>query len=283
MKKFISTLLAISCTASLCFSTTYATETAEDTLLYGNYLSYRTVDDINNEAYRNYVDSLGEKIAYEEEFVAYLNKAYTLTEDCAITHVYNAVGNEYVTGVNNRRYFVESIIPGTNKKARKFEEITFYWGTSDEDEYAYGFLNYDDIFGGDYVANEINAYLEEKNLNAHVVTVEKGGSPAKKVVHYDDTSEENIVATFLAINEKFGAEVIAYPNAMEFADIFYDDSILVGDANGDDELNVRDCAFIASKLADNDTESISKTADYNTDGRIDVRDAAAIAKSLAQA
>ena len=262
------------------FAPVTATNEASTAVTTASETTEKTYD-INNEAYRNYVDSLGEKIAYEEEFVAYLNKAYTLTEDERYTHVYNAAGNENVKGINNRLYIVETIVPGTNEKARQFEKFHFYWGTSDEDEYAYGFLNYDDIFGGDYIANEINTYLEEKKLNARVVTVEKGGSPAKKVVHYDDTSEENVVATFLAINEKFGAKVCAYSTEMENLEIFYDDSILVGDADGDNELTVRDCSFIARKIAEGKATDIPNSADFNGDGEVNVRDAAAIATHLA--
>ena len=55
----------------------------------------------------------------------------------------------------------------------------------------------------------------------------------------------------------------------------------IGDANGDGELNVRDCAFIASMLAQGKAKLLSKEADFNGDGQVNVRDAAAIAKFLA--
>lgn len=57
--------------------------------------------------------------------------------------------------------------------------------------------------------------------------------------------------------------------------------IVIGDANGDNELNVRDCAFIASLLSQGKETEISDIADFNEDGMINVRDAAAIAGSLA--
>jgi len=56
---------------------------------------------------------------------------------------------------------------------------------------------------------------------------------------------------------------------------------ITGDANGDNEVDVRDCAFIASKLADGISDELSEIADYNDDGKVNVRDAAAIAKHLA--
>lgn len=58
-------------------------------------------------------------------------------------------------------------------------------------------------------------------------------------------------------------------------------SNIAGDANGDGIINVRDCAFIASKLAKGQGNSISMTADFNGDKKVDVRDAAAIARFLA--
>lgn len=55
----------------------------------------------------------------------------------------------------------------------------------------------------------------------------------------------------------------------------------VGDANGDNKLNVRDAAFIAAKLALGKSDELPECADFNGDGKINVRDAAAIAKFLA--
>ncbi len=58
--------------------------------------------------------------------------------------------------------------------------------------------------------------------------------------------------------------------------------IVLGDADGNNELNVRDCAAIASALASGKGEELPGTADYNRDGKKDVRDAAAISKDLAR-
>jgi len=244
-----------------------------------------SVYDIDNEAYRQKVDSLGEKIAYEEEFVAYLNKKRESLsdidiEDRAVTHVYNAY--DYTSdnrAVNTRLYYVESIVPNTDKKARKFEKLHFYWGGSDFDEYSYPFLNWDAVYSI-FSAEEINAFLEEENYKARIV---KDSDGRFNVVHYDDTSEENIVSTFLALNKKFKAELRAYPPNMEDIDIFYDLTLL-GDANGDNELNVSDCAFIARALAKRETIDIAlnPAADYNNDGKVTVSDAATIARELAK-
>ncbi len=56
---------------------------------------------------------------------------------------------------------------------------------------------------------------------------------------------------------------------------------IVGDANNDGKVNVRDAAYIASALAKNETSALTISADFNEDGKINVRDAAAIAKYLA--
>lgn len=55
-----------------------------------------------------------------------------------------------------------------------------------------------------------------------------------------------------------------------------------GDINGDKKLDVRDCAFIASKLAQGKIAELTEEADFNGDGKADVRDAAAIAAYLAK-
>ncbi len=59
-------------------------------------------------------------------------------------------------------------------------------------------------------------------------------------------------------------------------------SVVTGDADEDNELTVRDCAYIASMLASGTGDKLPKTADFNGDGIVNVRDAASIAKKLAE-
>lgn len=59
-------------------------------------------------------------------------------------------------------------------------------------------------------------------------------------------------------------------------------AILLGDANLDGKVNVRDAAFIASKLAKAEGDDLTIEADFNEDGKTNVRDAAAIATALAK-
>lgn len=71
-------------------------------------------------------------------------------------------------------------------------------------------------------------------------------------------------------------------NLIEYIYLDYPVPIL-GDADENRVVNVRDCAFIASKCAKNEAESLSKYyADFNEDGSVNVRDAAAIASDLAK-
>lgn len=57
---------------------------------------------------------------------------------------------------------------------------------------------------------------------------------------------------------------------------------MLGDANGDGIVNVRDAAYIATMLAKGKEDSLPEEADYNGDGQKNVRDAAAIATALAK-
>lgn len=54
-----------------------------------------------------------------------------------------------------------------------------------------------------------------------------------------------------------------------------------GDANADGKVNVRDAAFIASKIAKGQGNELPDNADFNSDSKVNVRDAAAIAVFVA--
>ena len=56
---------------------------------------------------------------------------------------------------------------------------------------------------------------------------------------------------------------------------------ILGDVNSDSKVNVRDCAFIVRKLAEDKADELSpETVDYNKDTFVNVRDAASIARDL---
>lgn len=56
---------------------------------------------------------------------------------------------------------------------------------------------------------------------------------------------------------------------------------IIGDADNNNVLNIRDAAFIARMIAKGKTNELPKHADYNGDGEVTIRDAAAIAIFLA--
>jgi len=75
------------------------------------------------------------------------------------------------------------------------------------------------------------------------------------------------------------AEAYAEKSGNKFVSL---DDAMPGDMNGDSEVTVRDCAFIASALARGEDDSLRVSADFNGDGKINVRDAAAIASALSK-
>ena len=58
--------------------------------------------------------------------------------------------------------------------------------------------------------------------------------------------------------------------------------IIWGDANSDGNINIRDAALIASKLATGKSDELPEAADYNKDGSVNIRDAAALASYLSK-
>ena len=61
-----------------------------------------------------------------------------------------------------------------------------------------------------------------------------------------------------------------------------DNSVILGDADLNGTLNVRDCAFIANRIAKGRANELPGNSDYNKDGKINVRDAASIAYDIAR-
>jgi len=81
-------------------------------------------------------------------------------------------------------------------------------------------------------------------------------------------------------------EAAKYVKSKEFLGLKYSvpsptDTALIGDANLDGKVNVRDCSAIAQALALGKGSVLPANSDYNTDGAINIRDAAALAYNLA--
>lgn len=75
--------------------------------------------------------------------------------------------------------------------------------------------------------------------------------------------------------------IISNVNADSEDTQFSNNSVILGDADLNGTLNVRDCAFIASRIAKGRANELPGNSDYNKDGKINVRDAASIAHDIA--
>ena len=101
---------------------------------------------------------------------------------------------------------------------------------------------------------------------------------------------ENPECVIAPSEDTFGSAARIYgytgSTAQEYAKKYNRDfiplDVLLGDANSDGDVNVRDCAAIAKALAKNKTDTLPASADFNGDGEVTVRDAAAIARWLAK-
>ena len=93
-----------------------------------------------------------------------------------------------------------------------------------------------------------------------------------------------------AFSESFKGVICGYDNSvaqkyaethnLKFVEISVDGTLL-GDANNDGYVNVRDAAYIARALSEGKDSELPKNADFNEDGDVNVRDAASIARFLA--
>jgi len=117
-----------------------------------------------------------------------------------------------------------------------------------------------------------------------------------KVENYDGevkwlSSDDNIVAV-----DEYG-QVTALNEGTAYVMAFIEDmyltctvtvsggiatDFLLGDANLDGKVNVRDCAFIAQALANGKGDELPVNADFNEDEKKNVRDAAALASYLSK-
>ncbi len=116
-------------------------------------------------------------------------------------------------------------------------------------------------------------YVKEEELPASVAITDY--SMVQVLFHWGDYTLDDCVKQY--VEEKNIDE-----NLIEYIYLDYPIPTL-GDADENGVVNVRDCAYIATKCANNKVESLSKYyADFNKDGKVNVRDAAAIAKHLAE-
>ena len=114
-----------------------------------------------------------------------------------------------------------------------------------------------DVSGYDTVCN-INVSLSDKDMDEPKLT---------------DLSEENDLRYDIVCPH---IELPAEPEPEP------EPEIILGDANGDGAVNIRDAAFMASMLAAGNGDKLPKSADFNQDDAINIRDAAALASSLSK-
>ncbi len=116
-----------------------------------------------------------------------------------------------------------------------------------------------EIYG--YANSEVERYADEFSLNFNNIQEPSATTTTLTTTSKPTTTTVTTITTPIVTTEK---------------------NNILGNVNGDDKLDVRDCAFIASVLASGKSDTLTKEADFNGDGKVNVRDAAAIAKFLAE-
>ena len=97
----------------------------------------------------------------------------------------------------------------------------------------------------------------------------------------DITKFEEMIKSVESYENVQSAEVTLLSDLLGRSKVKIRDIRIDGDSNSDNRLNVRDCSFIAQKLAQKKADELPEYSDYNLDGKVDVRDAAGVAKYLA--
>jgi len=178
---------------------------------------------------------------------------------------------------------------------------------------AEGYVVYDTVIKADtvHVTNNYVYELEYNSLNIDKGTYDGYYSVIVGVHRHNDTDDPEDIAevkiplivedidfsgyeTFCNINvnviidseleQPLCVESGVKPNKvydLTFSCVETPEDILYGDANEDGKLNVRDAAFIASKLAGGHSDELTDISDINADGKVNVRDAAFVAAYLA--
>ena len=167
---------------------------------------------------------------------------------------------------------------------------------------SYGYHYYDCVITADDKDNVLEFVLEGDNeavYNVTVSTYKYNGSGVlqeitEEIVVYDteDIDEEvsaynfsftvsegeELESSIITENLKDKNNIVNYSKQLSFPLA----ENPMGDANMDLVVTVRDCALIATMLAQGNINELLDCSDYNCDGTINVRDAAAIASALAK-
>ncbi|MGN0614346.1 MAG: dockerin type I domain-containing protein [Porcipelethomonas sp.] len=247
------------------------------------------------------MNSLDHVLPYEQEFVEYINDntvnfdGYDAVE---LKHVYSYHTDEFITpndiGLLSREYIFdeEEEVKPDLKKARVLVGVIITWNRV---------YSTDEMFYKNHSVDELNDFLDEKNMKAHFEPYEDDGNENFHICYDEDATEEDIVSAFLSLYKEYGMHVsrtsvsatkqyFEEPEITTTAPVTTSPettsttvSITVSDPEQEqtEEYTVRDCAFIAQMLAEGRSQELPETADFNGDGKINIRDAAALAYKLA--
>ena len=189
---------------------------------------------------------------------------------------------------NANEYMIEIDDPNnaTEKDYRRFIGIKIY------------FNNLFDMDGkGGMLSNSIeniNSFLKENGYDAKVElnSLNEDWIDRLYITYGEDVNTKEMVDILYSLYQEFDLEPFTYGtygsiviagaslSDWEPGDLIYYDTL--GDANNDNELNVRDCSFIANVIANGKGAELPDSADYNKDGNKNIRDAALIARELAE-
>ncbi len=154
------------------------------------------------------------------------------------------------------------------------DNVMSYWADEDED------------------INLINNYIKENNIDCtlekrgeYFYDLKSGDNDIRKefLIAADIYEVTSIAAEPIYVKEPMGVYLYGKNAIEEISDVTVSKDVkIVGDANGDNEITIRDCLFIARKLAHREATDLPDSADYNKDGKKNIKDAADLAKDIAK-
>ncbi len=241
-----------------------------------SYAEYITdTYEINNEEYITFINKMGGVMPCEDEFLKYMQNSvhvYYFNERSPLSLGDIESGKAF--SAYTTAYFEILDEDG----GRRFQRVCFDWNEiTPPSEYEKDINEY---------INEnfdvLNAFLKENKLKAEFVKSDTSDSESYCYsLGFDVESKlEDIVDVHLRLRDEFGINCILSVESNESCKVYYDETP-VGDVDKDNEVTVRDCAYIASKVALSEADSLPMSADFNGDEKVNVRDAAAIANYLA--
>ena len=256
LKKCIAVLISLSVLSSVSFSASAVIS---------------PIYEIDNEEYREMIDSLHHRVVYDEEFTSFLNsliaeppEGYNIPE---IKHVYSRLSE---TKLSHTYYCDEEIkVLPDYRTARRITSYVVRWGS----------VHSKDVdFYKEHSVDELNAFLKENNLNAWF---EESSEHPEYDIFYEELNEENLILTLLKLNEEYGMVVHIGKMALH-TPYLYDISIktkfgtqtIAGDVNVDNVFSVADISrmtkyIVSAELYPIVDSTALANADVNQDGIID--------------